>query len=172
MSKKRKYAIVLITILWVLVVGTIVGVHFDFFDTQDSNDYNYVPSDTSIQEINAFNSNFTAYEREQTGSQVKALCQKLVANSKTYTEEPAKIPRVKYITSEDDKSKAKDWQESDEGGKITSSILESNPEGQKEYVNALKILSEGISDKHTYFVELNTDPDSLLINEVIIYYDK
>ena len=173
MSKKRKYAIVLITILWVLVVGTIVGVHFEFFDDGDYTDtQTHGLTDMNTQEINAFNSNFTEYEGEQAGSQVKALIQKLIANSKTYTEEPKKIPSVKYITSEDDITKAKDWQENDEGGKITSGVIEANAHGQNDYTKALSELSNGISAKHTYFIELNTNPDSLLINEVIIYYDK
>ena len=166
MSKKRKYAIVLVTILWVLVVGTIVGEHFDFFKSPTHRSRGMVTI-----ELQAFNSNFTSYEGEQTGSQVKALIQKLIANAKTYTEEPKKIPRVKYNISEDDKTKAKDWQENDKGGKITSSVLTSDAQGQKDYTKALSELSNGISAKHTYFVDLNT-MDEELINEIIIYYDE
>ena len=125
----------------------------------------------NTDEIQAFNSQYTVYEGKQTGSQVKALIQKLIAKAKTYTEEPALIATVKYVTSEDDNSKAKKWQESDQGGKITSNVLKSNSEGQKDYTNALSMLSKDITAKHTYFVELNTMHDDI-IDDVVIYYDE
>ena len=109
------------------------------------------------------------FKGEQTGSQTKLLFKKLIANAKAFSEEP--IPSVKYITSKYDNFRAKKWQESDEGGKITSGVLERNYEVQKSYSEALEELSETIKDKHTYFIELNTD-DTGLISEVIIYYDK
>ena len=170
MSKKRKYAIVLISILWFLVVGTIVGIHFEFFDSHDSDDDTYERPNLSFQEIDDFNSRFSPYEGKITRSRVKDLIQLLIANAKKYTEEPAKIPSVKYVTSENDDSDVKDWQESDEGGKVTSSVLKSNPEGQKDYTNALLKLQNGLVAEHTYFVELNTNAYSI-IDEVIIYYD-
>lgn len=126
-------------------------------------------TDMSIQEVQAFNLNFTLYEGKQTGSQVKALIQRLIANANTYLEEPDKIPSVKYVTSEDDNSDAKDWQESDDGGKVTSK--ESDSEWQENYVAALAKLSNCMEPKHTYYVEVNVG-DKGIVDEIIIYYDR
>ena len=128
-------------------------------------------TDMNTQEIQAFNSNFTTYEGKQTGSQVKALLQKLIANAKTYTEEPAKIPTVLYKTSGNDKTTANTWAGNGNGGKQTNKELNSNASGQKNYTRALSTLSNGISAKHTYWVQLDTGASSLIEN-ITIYYEE
>jgi len=128
-------------------------------------------TDMNTQEIQAFNSNFTAYEGKQTGSQVKALIQKLVANARTYSEEPAKIPTVLYFKSPNDKTKANTWATNAKGGQMTNKEVNSNAGGQGGYTKALSDLSNGISAKHTYWVQLDTGSSSLIEN-VSIYYEE
>ena len=159
------------TILGVVLVSALILASGMYVYTSAQSTISNTMADMNEQEIQAFNSNFTVYEGNQTGSMTKAFLQRLIATAKTYCDEPDKIPRVRYVTSEDDNSDAKDWQESDEGGKITSSVLESNSAGQKEYTNALQKLLDAMEPKHTYFIELNTD-DTGLIDEIVIYYDK
>ena len=48
----------------------------------------------STQEVEAFNNQFSSYEGTQTGSNLKALMGRLIANADTYSEEPAKIPAI------------------------------------------------------------------------------
>ena len=127
-------------------------------------------TDMNMQEIQAFNSTFTPYEGKQPGVQVKAFLSRLVVNAKTYKEELYKIPSVKYVTSEDDNSDVKRWQETYEYLTDTSYALEEDKEWLTNYVKALSKLSDYMELKHTYFIELNTD-DTGLINEVIIYCD-
>lgn len=127
-------------------------------------------TDMNTQEIQAFNSNFTTYEGKQTGSQVKALLQKLIANAKTYTEEPAKVPTLQYVTSNNDKTKANVWNTNASGGAITSVRVNSDASGQTNYTKALSNLSNGISAKHTYWVQLDTGASSLIEN-IVIYYE-
>ncbi len=50
-------------------------------------------------EIQALISAFTAYEGKQTGSQVKALIQKLIRNANTFREDASRIPKIEYIGS-------------------------------------------------------------------------
>lgn len=104
------------------------------------------------------------------GVQVNTFLSRLVANAKTYKEELYKIPSVKYVTSEDDNSDVKRWQETYEYLTDTSYVLEEDKEWLTNYVKALSKLSDYMDLKHNYFIELNTD-DTGLINEVIIYYD-
>lgn len=97
------------------------------------------------------------------------LILELVANSNTYRKEPSKIPSVEYVTSEKDNTNAKDWQESDEGGKITSE--KGDAKWQEKYKRAIQNLFDGLQPKHTYYVEINIG-DSGLVDKIIIYYDK
>ena len=48
-------------------------------------------SSMDTQEIEAFNSMWTSYEGTQTGTQVKALINKLIGNANTYQDEEAKV---------------------------------------------------------------------------------
>lgn len=123
---------------------------------------------TSRQEIEALDSNFMLYEGLQKGSQVRDLIQKLISNAEFYEEEPEKIPSVKYVTSIFDDTDARDWQESDDGGKITSK--EDDTEWQEKYSDALLTLLVDIDYSHPYFIKINTD-DNGLVSEVIIRYD-
>ncbi len=140
----------------------------EYDDDIDDSNGEYEDTEFTTQEIQAFNSNFTTYEGKQTGSQVKVLIQRLIANAKTYRREPSKIPSVEYVTSDNDKTDAKDWQESDDGGKATS---KEDDNWKENYSKALQVLLNCLHAKHTYFVEINTG-DKGYVNEVIIYYDK
>ena len=49
----------------------------------------------STQEIQSFNNQFDSYSGEQSGSNVKKLVERLIANANTYAEEVRKLPTVK-----------------------------------------------------------------------------
>lgn len=176
-SVKGKYGIV-VRFVTIIVVGVLVVLMISiasrmYVNTPSNAQATIKNSKTnmSMQEIQAFNSTFTPYEGKQPGVQVKAFLSRLVANAKTYKEELYKIPSVKYVTSEEDNSDCKEWQETYGDLTDTSYILEEDKEWITNYDKALSKLSDYMELKHTYFTELNTD-DTGLINEVIIYYDK
>lgn len=116
----------------------------------------------STQEINAFNSEFTAYEGAQTGSNVKALIGRLIANSDTYKDETAKIPAVNLangtVRSSSSSSSAANVDRPDEAGNTG------------DYVTGLGVIRNEIETKHTYWVECTFGTNGI-IDEVIIYYD-
>ena len=159
----------LATILGVVLVSTLIIASGMYVYTSAQSTISSTMTDLNEQEKQAFNASFNVYEGKQTGSLVKALIQRLIAHSKTYSEEPDKIPSVRYVTSEDDDSDAKDWQESDEGGKVTP--RENDSEWQENYVAALAKLSNCMETKHTYYVEVNVG-DKGIVDEIIIYYDR
>lgn len=113
----------------------------------------------SSQQIEAFNSNFSSFEAEQVGSQVKALLGRLIANGNTYVEEPDKVPDVKIDKVSDT------WSE-------ISSVTynQSNVEDLNTYINNLGEIRNNISTKHKYYVEFGYAEDGL-INLITIYYD-
>lgn len=119
----------------------------------------------STQEIDAFNNQFVSYEQKQTGSNVKALIGRLIANAKTYTEEAAKVPKVTYTASTDSNANV------DKKGKALSiNQLGSNDGDINAYVNGLSLLRNAVENKHPYWVEF-TYGSSGLIELVTITYD-
>ena len=90
----------------------------------------------STQEIEAFNNQFLSYDGEQSGSNVKFLIAKLIANANTYKEEPNKIPDV--------------YPQKD----ATSSVrlITINSQSLENYVSFLSEYRNAVENKHTYKV--------------------
>ena len=114
----------------------------------------------SSSEKGAFNSTFTGYQGNQTGSQVKALIGDLLTNASTYAEEQAKIVNFDVI----------DWVSS----KNQSPASAKQPEKENDtqaYCDSLNAIRNGIENKHTYFVEVNTGTAGV-VDQINVYYDK
>lgn len=111
----------------------------------------------STQEIDAFNNQFVSYEQEQTGSNVKALIGRLIANSNTYIDESAKVPNVIYTAGQS-------------GGNINYTQSDSVDGDNSGYVASLGTLRNGIENKHKYWIEF-TYGSSGIITDVTILYD-
>ena len=116
----------------------------------------------STSEIEGFNSTFTSYQGQQTGSNVKALINRLVANANTYAEEPAKIPCVSYNkgTGEVGKNEGLD-------NKAVGVYVENQT---ALYLNFLSKLSQGMDLKHKYFLVM-TNSTSGILSGITINYD-
>ena len=93
-----------------------------------------------------FNSNLTDYVGTKTGSQVKSLIGRLMANATIYEDEIDKIPCVSYNTQEGENDSNKDI--SGQAYAVT------HEEEIEEYVSNLNKLSNGINLKHTYYVNV------------------
>ena len=111
----------------------------------------------STQESEAFNNQFVSYEGVQTGSNIKALMGRLIANADTYADEPAKIPGVVI-------------------DKMTSSTnanvneLVSNAGNTQNYIDACGKIRNTVETKHEYYVAISYQPNGL-IDYIKIYYD-
>ncbi len=115
----------------------------------------------TTQEIDAFNNQFISYEGQQTGSNVKALIGRLVANANTYTEEPGKVPTV-TITDQVDST--------DSVSGKTAEMTEAGADNVKAYNDSLAAIRNKIEAKHPYWVNFKYGASSI-ISDIEISYD-
>lgn len=116
-------------------------------------------SSLSTQEIETFNNQFTPYEGEQTGSNIKAVMGRLIGNADIYADEPSKVPQV-YID--------KISEENPYNMDVTYSELDNGD--TTDYINDLGTIRNRVERNHNYFVEI-TYQSSGLIDYIQISYD-
>lgn len=117
----------------------------------------------SSSEKNAFNSTFTGYQGNQTGSQVKALIGDLLTNASTYAEDPAKIVNISFVDQISPKANA-----SIAKNATQPRNLENNTTA---YVTALNAIRNAVENKHQYWVEVNTGTAGV-VDQINVYYQK
>lgn len=103
----------------------------------------------STQEVEAFNNQFTSYEGVQTGSNVRALMGRLIANADTYADEPAKIPALKIIQTRSNGNGAED------------EVVETAGE-TRDYIDACGRIRNTVETKHEYYVIINYQTNGLI----------
>ena len=112
----------------------------------------------STQEIDAFNNQFTGYEGAQTGSNIKALMGRLIANADTYRDEPAKVPQV-YINQLSNTKQCS-----------VRAVFIANDAGKPQnYITYLGKIRNSVETKHEYWVEINFQ-DNGIIDYITISY--
>lgn len=114
----------------------------------------------SMQEVEAFNAQFTPYEGIQTGSSIKALIGRLIANANTYRDESDKIPGVVIEQLTVDEMLEQN----------VVNPIESEDE-VNEYVQDLNSIRNLIETKHEYYVEINYQTDGM-VDYIHISYDE
>lgn len=136
----------------VMGIGTIIY-HFAQNTVSDS------ISSLSTQEVEAYNNQFTSYEGVQTGSNVKALMGRLIANANTYSDESSKVPQVYIDNLSEDTPEEMDvtYTEFDDGD-VTN------------YINDLGKIRNSVETKHEYYIEI-TYQSSGLVDYIQISYD-
>ena len=139
----------------ILLAILIIAIGMFIYTSAQSTIQNSMSSMTT-QEIEGFNSNFTTYEGKQTGSQVKALLGRLIANANTYEDEPGKVPNVTIQTK---KTKSKN----------SVNYEENNAGDCTNYSKGLSTARSQVEAKHEYTVTMPTG-QSGLIEEVVIEY--
>ncbi len=156
----------LITIVGIIfVVACVVAIVFTlntlhtYDDTEEYSrpEYDVQLSDDkinrmSVSEIEAFNANFLSYSGNQTGAQVKALLARLVANAKTYEDEPAKVPTV-YFKNGSEKSTV--FLQGIEVAYVSDESL-------YDYIAVCEEILHGIELKHTYHVGVSISEEGLV----------
>ena len=78
----------------ILLSILIIAIGIYIFNGANSTVVNSMQSMTT-SEIEAFNNQFLSYDGKQSGSNVKALIGRLIANANTYKEEYGKVPTIK-----------------------------------------------------------------------------
>lgn len=113
----------------------------------------------STQEMESFNSMFSRYEGEQTGSNIKALIGRLIANADTYRAEVDKIPGIIYEKKTEDEM-------------IEQVIIDhiETEDNLNDYIQNLGMARNEIETKHYYYVEI-TYQENGLIDYIHISYD-
>lgn len=111
----------------------------------------------STQEIEAFNNNFTTYDGAQTGSQVKSLIGRLIANADTYRDEPAKVPAFQIDQISNTTSTGED-------------VIFDTAGNPQDYVDRLSAVRNKIETKHEYWIEMSYQNNGI-IDYVVITYD-
>ena len=111
-------------------------------------------SQISSQEVQSFNQTWQMHEGEQTGTNVKSLISKLSANAKSNETEASRLIQLESEYAEG-----------------------STPDKAEPEVGNIKIADFNtarthIQPRHTYYVELQQDGDTALINKIIIHYTK
>ena len=109
----------------------------------------------STNEIEAYNSEFTMYDGEQVGTNIKSLIRIIISNAGLNKDEVAKIPGVCF---EDIKSNKNIETSLPENGNISS------------YLAMLQTIQSSIDTNHKYWVEVNYQKNGL-IDYINISYD-
>lgn len=110
----------------------------------------------STSEIEAHNSEYTMYDGEQTGSNVKSLIRIIISNANLNKDEVAQIPGVYF---EDFKNK----KNLDSGLPVDGD--------SSAYLDGLQAIQSSIDVKHKYWVEVNYQKNGL-IDYINISYDQ
>ena len=110
----------------------------------------------STSEIEAHNAEYTMYDSEQTGSNVKALLRIVVSNANLYKDEVTKIPGVYF-------------QDVKHGKNLDSGLPEDGD--NTEYLNTLQAIQSNIDTRHNYWIEVNYQKNGL-IDYINISYDQ
>lgn len=109
----------------------------------------------STQEVEAFNNQFNSYEQEQTGSNVKALIGRLIANANTYEEESAKVPKIIYLAGS-----SKNYTEASHTTKQAAyATTDSNT---ANYISGLSTLRNNIENKHKYWITMEAGTSGVI----------
>ena len=110
----------------------------------------------STQEIEAFNNQFLSYDGKQSGSNVKALIGRLVANANTYKDETGKLPTFVATKVNAD----------NQGNTATRPASANNI---TTYVTALSDIRNKVENKHEFTVSI-TFATSGIIDTITVTY--
>lgn len=115
-------------------------------------------SSMSTQEKDAFNNEFTTYQGQQKGSNVKALLSKVASNLGTFKEEKDKIPVVILMTKGDAATQLEN-----SGSNYFETLNYADTENASKYTTQISKLRNKIKDKHTYSVNMRIGSNGLIL---------
>ena len=124
--------------------------------TSSHNAISEAGSQISEQEKISFNQQWNTYEGAQGGNNIKAVLQKLIRNCNTNAQEEQRLVDVVCSRATEDDEK-------------TEIIITS--ENVEESVRELQTLRTKINARHTYYVQIEYDSKTSLVNKIIIKYE-
>ena len=126
--------------------------------TSSHNSISEAGSQISEQEKTSFNQQWNTYEGAQGGNNIKALLQKVIGNCNTNAQEEQRLVDVVC-------SRAK----STGLGHAIINVRVDNIEDSIQYLTWLRNL---IEVRHTYYVQLEYDPQTSLVSKIVIRYEE
>ena len=108
----------------------------------------------AAQDLDAFNTEWMTFEKEQSGTTVKNMIGKLIANAKENEAEKLRLPDLLFVAAEGAEPQL-----------VTSNVNENNISG----FNKARIQ---IESKHHYFVELHYSEESGYIDMIAVHYNE
>ena len=126
--------------------------------TSSHNSISEAGSQISEQEKTSFNQQWNTYEGAQGGNNIKALLQKVIGNCNTNAQEEQRLVDVVC-------SRAKSYGAGHEDINVGVDNIEDS-------IQDLTWLRNLIEHRHTYYVQLEYDPKTSLVNTIIIKYEE
>ena len=126
--------------------------------TSSHNSISEAGSQISEQEKTSFNQQWNTYEGAQGGNNIKALLQKVIGNCNTNAQEEQRLVDVVC-------SRPKNTGFSQKNINIGVDNIEDS-------IQELTTLRNFIEPRHTYYVQLEYDPKTSLVNKIIIRYEE
>ena len=132
--------------------------------SQSQGNVNQAMASLDVQQIQSLNQAWLNYEGKQTGSQVKALMNRLASNANNYREEPEKIVGVDICQAKsnlaDVSNDNSQWaQEADTGTKDQIDAL----------IQSMSNISARVEARHVYWVKPIYHSNGLIVNFRIFY---
>ena len=129
-------------------------------------------SSMTTQQKEAFNANWTNYEGRLTGSQVKALINKLMSNANTYQEEAGKVITLVYNPGTANAYDATMPPTGTAYVPVTYTDTDADGTALNDYIDLMNDAYSAIQARHVYFIDLNTNAQTSLIDTIVVHYDR
>ena len=126
--------------------------------TSSHNSISEAGSQISEQEKTSFNQQWNTYEGAQGGNNIKALLQKVIGNCNTNAQEEQRLVDVVCSRAT-----------SIGRGQANINVRVDNIEDSIQELTTLRNIIEA---RHTYYVQLDYDPQTSLVNKIIIKYEE
>jgi len=147
----------------ILIAILLIAIAMYVYSTSQGN-VNQAMASLDVQQIQSLNQAWLNYEGKQTGSQVKALINRLAANANSYREEPEKVVGIESCsaTAEDDDIAT------DEAEIDIENLIDSE-DGIDDLIEAMNDISAQLQSRHAYWVKPIYADNGLIINFRIFY---
>ena len=148
----------------ILIAILLIAIAMYVYSTSQGN-VNQAMASLDVQQIQSLNQAWLNYEGKQTGSQIKALINRLASNANNYREEMEKIVGISacYATSNaDDKATdATAWTYGESGDTDDAAVT--------SLISSFNSLSAALQARHVYWVKPVYSANGLIVNFRIFY---
>ena len=144
----------------ILIAILLIAIAMYVYSTSQGN-VNQAMASLDVQQIQSLNQAWLNYDGRQTGSQVKSLINRLVANANNYREEPEKIVGISSYVAHSGDAAVADANWAVPAADVDAAIT--------ALVTALNAASAAIEARHPYTVTPQYADNGLIVNFTIAY---